>query len=163
MIDRGRLTQIASAAAVALSLVFVGLEVRESAQQTELNTQSLQVSTYQDLVAQLNGIQTLMLENPDLSRRVQEKYDYSWDDLSAAEQAEFRSLAFLLLRHGDLAFYQYELGMLTEDRLWSVFGSLRGILFCRPAFRAFWDSERDSFTEGYQQFISDRYSEQYGC
>ena len=34
MIDRGRLTQIASAAAVVLSLVFVGLEVRESAQQT---------------------------------------------------------------------------------------------------------------------------------
>ena len=40
------LAQIASAMAVVISLVFVGLEVRETAEQTALNTVSLQVTAW---------------------------------------------------------------------------------------------------------------------
>ena len=66
MMKGGHFAGIASAAAVVLSLVFVALEVRESSRQTELNTQSLQVSAYQDLIAQIADVNIVMLENPGL-------------------------------------------------------------------------------------------------
>ncbi len=82
MLDRGRFTQIASAAVVVLSLVFVGLEVRESARQTEVNTQSLQVSAYQDLIAQIQLINLTLLENSELRIRLNENAESAWGDLS---------------------------------------------------------------------------------
>lgn len=157
-------TQALSAAAVVLSLVFVGLEVRESARQTELNTQSLQISTYQDLIAQLGLVQLAMFEDPSLRRRLQDNSRISWANLSADQRAEFGSLAFLLLRYGDLAFYQYEIGMLTEERLNTALGPLRGLLFSRPAFCTWWISERqDSFTASYQELINSKLMEIQDC
>ncbi len=157
------LLQGLSATVVVLSLMFVGLEVRESSRPTELNTQSLQLSTYQDLIAQIADVNMAMLENPGLRLRLQQNYQSSWEELSLEEQSELTSIAFLFLRHGDLAFYQYEIGLLSEDRLESALGPIRGMLLCRPAFRTFWDAQRDSFHEGYQQFISERLSALQGC
>ena len=62
------LTDVLSAVAVVLSLVFVGLEVRESARQTALNTQSLQVSAYQELMGRVADINVLNLERPTLDQ-----------------------------------------------------------------------------------------------
>ena len=156
-------TQGLSAVVVVLSLAFVALEVRESARQTELNTQSLQVGTYQDLVAQLGIVQAVMLEDSSLRLRLQESYSSSWEELSADQRAEFQSLGYFLLRYGDLAYYQYEIGMLTEERLDTALGPLRGLLFCRPAFRTFWEDAQSNYTEGYQSFVSGILSERERC
>ena len=162
MRDRGRFTEMASAVIVVLSLIFVGLEVRESARQTELNTQSLQVSTYQELITQISNINVMMLENPELGRRVRQTFNSSWDELSADERADRAALFYLILRHGDMAFYQYELGMLTEDRLESALGPLYGQL-CTPTFRGFWEFASDNFAEGYRHFIDERFSDRQSC
>ena len=148
-----RLVEIASAVAVVISLIFVGLEVRESARQTALNTQSLQVSTYQDLIAQIGDVNALMLENPEIRQRIAEGAESSWDELSADEQSELRAFFFLLLRHGDLAFYQYQLGMLTEERLESALGILGGQI-CSPRFHGFWYSQGSDFVSGYLDLIN---------
>ena len=128
MIDRGRFTQIASAAAVVLSLIFVGLEVRESALQTELNTQSLQVTAYQDLIAQIGAINERGMDNPELGQLV--AATSSFNELSEIDRERVFSNLMLIARHGDMAFYQYELGMLTEERLESALGPLRDAV-CR--------------------------------
>ena len=52
--------EVGSALAVVLSLVFVGLEVRGTSRQTALNTESLQVAAYQDLIAQIGQFNQLM-------------------------------------------------------------------------------------------------------
>ncbi len=160
--DRRRFGEIASAVAVVLSLVFVGLEVRESARQTALNTQSLQVSTYQDLIVQISNVNALLLENSETRQLIIETAESSWDELSADEQGELRAFFYLLLRHGDLAFYQYELGMLTEERMESALAPLYGQL-CKPAFRAFWEAASDNFAEGYRHFIDERFSDLQSC
>ena len=162
MLDRGRFTQIASAAVVVLSLVFVGLEVRESARQTEVNTQSLQVSAYQDLIAQIQLINLTLLENSELRIRLNENAESAWGDLSVDDAGEITAFFYLLLRHGDLAFYQYELGMLTEERLFSALAPLRGRI-CVPLFGEFWESARGNSSEGYRGLIDERFSARQSC
>ncbi len=149
-----------SAVAVVLSLVFVGLEVRESAQQTELNTQSLQVSAYQDLIAQISAINARSMDHPEISLLVAAAS--SFEDLSETEGEQVWSLLMLIARHGDMAFYQYELGMLAEARLESALGVLNGAL-CYPLFSEFWSGTSHNFIANYRDFIDAKLLAQENC
>ena len=156
--DRRPVAAVASAAAVVISLIFVGLEVRESARQTEINTQSLQLNAYQDLIAQIQVVNLTLLDNSDLRIRMNENSESAWENLSPEDAGEFTAFFYVLLRHGDLAFYQYELGMLTEERLLSALAPLGGQI-CRPLFGEFWENgARESFSEGYRRLIDERFS-----
>ncbi len=159
MRDRERYAGIASAVAVVLSLLFVGLEVRESARQTELNTQSLQVGAYQDLIAQLNEANRQQMADP---RAFELSEVSSWADLSSTEAAQLTATIFYVLRLGDLAFYQYELGMLTDERLESALGWLT-TLVCSPLFGEFWSGVRWNFVPSYSEFIDAKLSSPENC
>lgn len=147
------LAQIASAAAVAVSLVFVGLEVRETAEQTALNTVSLQVSAYQALIGQIDEWNRIIL-NPEIAALALklEDPDGEWTQLSAVDQSRARSLLYLLIRHADMAFYQYERGMLPEDRLESA---LVPFLFTisAPMGRAQWERSRANFVPAFRSYV----------
>jgi hypothetical protein len=153
--DRRRFGEIASAVAVILSLIFVGLEVRESARQTELNTQSLQVTAYQDVISQISTINLLNIEHPELAQHIQSVSSIS--ELPDGTRGQVSNYYFLLARHGDLAYYQYELGMLTEERLESALGLLNFVM-CDPYYREYWGGIRDAFVAGYRDFIDARIS-----
>ena len=61
------IAEIASAVAVVISLVFVGLEIRNSAEQSNLNTQALQISAYQSLMESISVMNVVSLEIGELS------------------------------------------------------------------------------------------------
>jgi hypothetical protein len=153
--DRRRFGEIASAVAVILSLIFVGLEVRESARQTELNTQSLQVTAYQDVIAQISTINLLNIEHPEIAQHIQSVSSIS--ELPDGARGQIGNYYFLLTRHGDMAYYQYELGMLTEERLESALGLLN-FMMCDPRYREFWTGNREAFVAGYREFIEAKIS-----
>ncbi len=155
MRDRGRVAEVASAVVVVLSLIFVGLEVRESARQTELNTQSLQVSAYQDVISQISAMNVLAIEHPEITQHMAGVSSVS--ELPVVPRVQVGNYYFLLARHGDMAFYQYELGMLTEERLESALG-LMNFMMCDPRFREYWTGIREAFVAGYRDFIEARIS-----
>ena len=155
--DRGRLAKTLSAVAVVVSLVFVGLEVRESARQTELNTQSLQVSAYQDLISQITEINARSMDKPEISLLI--AATSSFEELSEIEREQVFSAFMLVARHGDMAFYQYELGMLTAERLESALGVLNNAV-CRSVFRQFWAFSSHNFVVSYREFVDAKISTQ---
>ena len=136
MRDRGRFAGIASAVAVVLSLVFVGLEVRESGRQTALNTRSVQASAYQELIGRILDFNEANVARPELIINISRAL---FDSLPEDEQRQRRSMVVARFRYGDLAYYQYELGMLTEERL------------------------EDNFVSSYRQFIDDIISDNENC
>lgn len=162
-VDRTRLRgwyQVASAGAVVLSLVFVGLQVRESARQTaesarqtELNTQSLQVSAYQELIGRLMDINMMYLQNPEMVPRE----FANTRSLSPEQLQQLRMLNITRLRFGDLAFYQYELGMLNEERFESAVRPLTNVI-CNDAFAELWAEMKVNFAESYRNYIDTRSS-----
>jgi len=56
------IAEIVGAVAILLTLVILVIEVREGSRQTALNTQSLQLSAYQDLISQLNELNALRID-----------------------------------------------------------------------------------------------------
>jgi hypothetical protein len=143
--------EIAAAIAVVLSLLFVGLQVRESALQTELNTAAVEVSAYQDLMAQIAEFNRMALEDPDVAR-IQALGDVSLDALSPVERRRHVAMVFLMIRHGDMAYLQYERGMLDEDRMYSAMAPLRAWLrYCST--RELWAQNRDNYVPGYRSYV----------
>ena len=145
--------EVVSASAVVLSLVFVGVEVRATARQTQLNTEALQVAAYQDLMAQIAQFNEVLLD-PELASLYAVMLDpnTSWSDLNVVEMTQARRIMFLIVRHADMAYYQFEKGLLPEERLVSAMRPLIADID-KPVFRAFWEDVKENFVPAFQQYV----------
>ena len=152
--------ELASALAVVATLVFVGLEVRETRRQTALNTEAIQVAAYQDLISQINRFNELLLE-PDVAAVFERMQDPEgeWSTFSPVERRQARSLLYILVRHADMAYYQFEHGMLPEERFDSA---LRPLLtdMDKPIYRAFWEEVKGSRVPGFRDYIDRRIAQE---
>jgi hypothetical protein len=151
--------EITSATAVALTLVFVGLQLRETSRQTALNTASLQVSAYQDLNAQISHFNELLLE-PEVALVFERLVNLEgrWSDFSVVERRQARSLMFMRVRHADMAYHQYERGMLSEERLVSALRPLLSDIH-RPLVRQFWDEVKGNQIPAFREYFDRRSAE----
>ena len=123
--------EIVGGAAVVLSLIFLGLEVRRGSEETVLNTQAMEVNAYQDLISQIMQINNAFLTSPQLAElwsRLENCREFN----SEAEVVQINRYLVSVVRHGDMAYYQYEKGLIDGSRLNSALGILRsqGITCC---------------------------------
>jgi hypothetical protein len=138
--------EVVASVAVVASLLFVGVQVRQSAAETALNTRTAGVNAYQDLQDLNTTLNVLAIENPELrnvKRRVREG-----DALDAPSDRDARSMWFayvrIVMRTGDLAFYQYESGLIDEERLRSMLGALRAEVLATPLGLTRWKTTTES-------------------
>jgi hypothetical protein len=113
------IAEILSAIAVVASLVFVGLQVRQGAEETALNTRAIQTSAYQDLTAQISILNTLIIENSDLAEALSRlnRGEALENELARTKMGSFMTL---LYRHGEMAYVQYQNGLINEDQRGSM-------------------------------------------
>ena len=153
------IAEIASAGAVALTLIFVGLQLRESNRQTELNTTSLQVAAYQDLNAQISHFNELLLD-PGVAVVFDHMNDtaWTWAKFNMVQRRQARSLLFIRVRQADMAYYQFDRNMLSEERLNSA---LRPILsgITQPIFKAFWQEVGPNQVPKFRDYINQKIAE----
>ncbi len=130
---------------VTVSLVFVGLEVRQ-------NSLSVQAATYQDLISQIASLNLMQIENPDFGEFARTAL-LTPGPLDEAEIDRMTPYLWLLFRHGNLAFSQYERGLLNEERLRSTMMPL-SVRLARPWIQEQWAVlHRDAFVPSYQSFV----------
>ena len=133
--------------AIVASLVFLGIETRNSTKQSELNTQALEIAAYQALMTNIDDMNKLSLESPLAASVLMELWDEELEDVQEFQKA--RAL-YLLFRHGDLAFFMYERGAIDEDRLLSA---LAPMPIGTQDGREFWEAKKGSFTKNYRDYI----------
>ena len=54
--------------AVFVSLIYLGIQIRQGNRQVEHNTRSLEVSTYRAITSDLNQFRSLLISDPELGR-----------------------------------------------------------------------------------------------
>ncbi len=133
--------------AVVAGLVFVGVEIQQ-------NSQSVQAATYQDLIAQITNLNVLEIENPEFGALVQATLvGPSPERPDEAQISQLTPYLWLLFRHGDLAFSQYQRGLLDDERLRSVLMPLSARLRL-PWIQGRWeDRHRAAFVPSYQNLV----------
>lgn len=135
--------------AVIASLVFVGIETRNSTKQAELTTQALEISAYQALMSNIDDLNKVLLQNPDLAPMMAEIWSGGEEDPKGYQA---RRAMYILFRHGDLAYFMYERGAIDKDRLDSALGP---VPVYSEAGKKFWEQNRQGFSQGYQAYIDE--------
>lgn len=135
--------------AIIASLIFVGIETRNSTQQAMLTTQAIQISSYQELMDNIAELNASVVQDAEVAAFLYKAYATS-DELTDLERFRLSRNLFQRFRHGDIAYFQYERGVIDEARLRSA---LNVLMLGHPRVQAFWNDARGSFVESYQEYV----------
>jgi hypothetical protein len=131
--------------AIISSLIFVGLETQNSSEQTALNTRSIEIAAYQELmnnIAEMNVMNIQSAEAAEITAPI-----FGFTDVKTWRT---NSALYLTFRHGDIAFFMYERGAIDADRLRSA---LRILPLSTEQGREFWNQQKFIFVEPYQNQV----------
>lgn len=148
------IAEIIGGIAVVLSLIFVGLQIRQSSQETALNTRVLEAAAYQDLISQLESMTILIISDPVFA----DIYNRMLNGESPANDVENqRIVSFITLniRHGDMAFRQYQKGLIDKDSLDSVLTPLITFLNIMEPGQPRWDRLKPILDSGYVLYVDE--------
>ena len=146
-----QIVQVIANIGVIAGIVFLGIEIRQ-------NTQSLNVGAYQQLVSQIESMAMLRLQDPALGAELNTAIRAYPDGVTEDQEFRMLSLFFILTRHADLAYYQYEQGTLSEPRLESVVAPLRTFI-CTAAYTDFWQRADEFLVPEFRQYIDSKIAE----
>jgi hypothetical protein len=142
-------------AAIIASLIFVGIETRNSTRQAELNTQALEIAAYQELMDNIAELNLMIVENQEAAALMYKAFNTE-EALSDLEEFRFGRAIYARLRHGDMAYFQFQRGVISEDRLKSV---IRVLNLGNPRIRKFWEFRQKNFVDPYRNYINARIEE----
>ncbi|MEO8742129.1 MAG: hypothetical protein ABI365_02960 [Lysobacteraceae bacterium] len=144
-----RISEIISSVAVVVSLVYVGLQVRQ-------NTRALRATTYNAVTANSIAILTSMDTHPEYSEflvRVQSGYDAA----TPAEKLRFHMCLLSAFRHWDNLLYQFRNGML-EREMWESYDRTMTSWLGNAAWRNWFLANAASFSDSLQALLHSRIS-----
>ena len=131
----GRWKELVAALGVILSMIFVGLELRQ-------NTVAVRAAARNELAAGSRDWLMTLAESPELADALG-----LWltpdSELTPTQESAARYAVRAMLRSVENVFFQVRAGILTEEALGS-YGFRSGVLR-GPRFREFWQGERDAY------------------
>ena len=110
------------------------------------------------MIAQISRINELIIEEPQSWKQAVGNRNQGRMELNPEECEVATSMVLLVLRHGDMAFYRYERGVLSEQRLESALAVLINNL-CAPVFRKVWSTFGLFFVSAYRSYIDAKTAE----
>jgi hypothetical protein len=119
--------EIIGGIAVVLSLIFVGVGVRQSSEETAINTRAIQTNAYQDLISQINLLNLARIENPE-TLQIAGSFSADSNPDNEIETRYMSSVSAYVIRHGEMAHYQYLQGLIDKPRLDSALAILLAVL-----------------------------------
>lgn len=144
-----RIAEIVSSAAVVVSLIYVGLQVRQ-------NTRALRATTYNAVTANSIAILSAMDTHPEYSEflvRVQSDYGSA----TPAEKLRFHMCLLSAFRHWDNLLYQFRNGML-EREMWKSYDRTMTGWLANAAWRDWFVANAANFSESLQTLLRQRIS-----
>ena len=139
-----KLTELASAAAVVISLVFVGYQVRQN---TAAVRSAAAQAVNESLAAWYTAVQS---DRQLLGISMAGMKDYG--ALSSVDKAQFVALHMALLLDAQNAFYQWQEGWLSPE-LWQTRDFVFGIFLSTPGGRQFWEERSYMFGQDFQEHV----------
>jgi hypothetical protein len=142
--------------AVVASLVFLGIETRNGAIQTELNTEAVEMASYQQLVNSINEMNGLAVTDArlnDLLWKVNRKQELNFE-----ERGVYGYWLWMRIRHGDMAYFQYSRGAIDERRLRSALAPMIYEI-STPLGQELWKIRQGTLVPEFNEYVNDLVNE----
>lgn len=150
----GNWGEFIGAIAVVLTLIYLSVQVRQNSVQIKASVDAMQVTGYQQLMNRIAEVNRLTIEDADFAR-ILLLAESNPEELAEVDVRRFYTYMILLTRHADMAFLQYQKGMLDEDQYHSALGpfvgTLRGNFFLRRSVARVAESKYSVFTKAFRE------------
>src|SRR5215510_16273166 len=145
------LAQLVSAIGVILSLVYLGIQIRQ-------NTRAVRNSTHHALTLTRLDYIALVTQNPDLSRILRIGMQ-DLIQLTEDERHRFHLLMYYLFSAGENFYYQHRQGVLDTEQ-WERWGDTLRYYFTQPGIRAWFETSPIPFAASFAEFLKREFSVQ---
>ena len=105
------------------------------------------IGAYQQLISNIAEANAVALESEDAAQIILRMRD---GDPEQLDLARLGNALYMQFRHGDIAYFMYERGVIDEERLLST---LRPLPLYGETGREFWEGRKWVFVTAYQQYI----------
>ena len=153
-IELNDLLQVLGMVGLIASLIFVGLELRQ-------NQQVARVTAYQALAEQIASYNALLLSEPDLNQIRNAVLNN--ENLTEEDAEQYRAFWRMLRRQSELAYLQYENGIINEELLHRTLEPLVTHIQLSDLARRAWDgdirrlSQRYGYVPAFESYINQNY------
>ena len=138
------IAEISAVALVIVSLIYVGIQVKQNTIATEISTSHAFVDTFSATVLEIS--------------RGKEFTDIYWrglgglSNLQGSETAAFGAWTISTFRAWELFYYQWQAGVF-DDRLWAGWKVQFCDLFGYPGIREIWSLRSHQFDEEFREYV----------
>lgn len=139
------LSQIVAVAALLVSLVFVGLQVRQQ-------TIAVKAQTEQAIAANWMAIGQMISDNAEAFTAGLLSRDPAFADLSDADRMRYLSAIFALFKHYENMFLQFHKKRIDADE-WAPWSHHIHVYFHQPGVQNWWAIRKQAFTPAFRTFL----------
>jgi len=136
----GAVAELLGALGVIVTLVYLGLQIRQ-------NTVSTRTSSYQAAVATSIELTVRVGLDSDATR-ILTTGCADFAALSTEDQNRFSTLASSIFRNFENIFYQHKQGAI-DDALWSGWSSRMRLMFALPGVQEWWPANSEGYAEDF--------------
>lgn len=136
--------QVVGAVAVVISLVYLAAQIRD-------NTRSTRSATRQSIVDSIVSVNLAMAQSDAIARALRSNLDGR--PLAPHEALQQLAHCYACMRTWENVHFQYRSGMLSDED-WSGFRQNVKALMQVPAFRDFWEREREVFSQAFRREVT---------
>jgi hypothetical protein len=149
--DLGSLGEFVASFGVIASLIYLAVQVRQNTHQIRQSINSIEMEAYGDLIGRITDYNLAVMTEPDLAGLLMRAREAP--ALDALDETRYRHTMMLLFRHADMAYFQHQRGLLSQERLRSVLGPLVDQLRASPRARQIWEQRKPNFVPGLQGYL----------
>ena len=140
------ISQIISAVAILVSLVFLTVQVRG-------NTRALRSQSYFNGLTHGQRPFEMMIADKDLTRIVNTGYN-SPETLGQDDRERFNLHTFMLINSWEYFFYQHQDGSIPKQLFTGTDAHMRVLVRTKPGLKSFWTEFRHAYDEPFCSYVT---------
>lgn len=143
--DAAALAQIVGVAAVFVSLVFVGFQMRQQ-------TNAMKAQTEQAIAADWMTLGQMISDNAEAFTAGLLSRDPSFADLNDADRMRFLAAIFALFKHYENMYLQFHKLRIGEAE-WAPWSNHIHVYFHQPGVKSWWAIRKQAFAPAFRDFL----------
>lgn len=145
----GTISEAVGAVAVVVSLIYLAVQVRQ-------NTRMSKSATRQAIADAISRAPSDFFTDADFTRNFLKHLE--GENLGIDQVLQLQAYCYVTLRTWENIHYQYRCGMLNEDEWQAMHLNIKALLQV-PAWRDYWDREREIYSSPFRQEIDALFAE----
>jgi len=148
------IAEIVGAVVVVVSLIYVGVQVRQ-------NTSATRYQATQNLIAGMSDAHFLISSDGELAA-IMRRGGYNRSSLTDDEQLRYNMWLFSLFNQYDFAFHQFRAGELDENIWGKLEYEVPQWISSLPGVREWWDQDKIRMSKDFVDYIEKKVSDSAG-